>query len=303
MTDAHADAMARPLWRRIVDFPLVAMVIALALLVGTVWLANLALRQVPHMGLPDASREMMAGLVVIALVVAVYIFAICKLGEQPRDDLRRAHAGPRPWARAARRDIFILAGDVGRGAGGGVRHRRHRQRAFDPVRSRHLRDHPRSDGRIAVPRNPVPPSGGFRRQLVRTGADLGPVRGGAYLQPQRDNLLVVRDRGRGGNLAWRGLYADPQPVGANRDPRGVEFHPGRNLRRAGIGDRRHRAGRGEAVRPGIAVGRVVRAGGVDHCAWSSRPRQGSGWSCGRCAPVISSGHGGSGGGWRDQRKL
>ena len=92
MTDGNASKTAKPLWRRIVDFPLMAMVIALCIVVGTVWLANLALRQVPHMGLPDSSREMIAGLIVIALVVAVYKLAISKLGEQPRDDLRRVHA-------------------------------------------------------------------------------------------------------------------------------------------------------------------------------------------------------------------
>ena len=92
MTDAIAGKTSRPLWRRIVDFPLVAMVIALGILVGTVWLANVGLHQVPHMGLPDASRQMIAGLLVVALVVAVYKLAICKLGEQPRDDFRREHA-------------------------------------------------------------------------------------------------------------------------------------------------------------------------------------------------------------------
>ena len=93
MSDSNAGLAARPTWRRIIDFPLVAMVIALGLTVGTVWLGNLVLHQVPHMGLPDASRQMIAGLVVIALVVTVYKLAICKLGENPRDDLRRDHAG------------------------------------------------------------------------------------------------------------------------------------------------------------------------------------------------------------------
>lgn len=84
--------VVRPRWRRIVDFPLVAMVFAAGLLVGTVWLAGLGIRQLPHWGIPDASRQMIAGLVVVGLVIAVYKFAICKLGEQPRDDLRREHA-------------------------------------------------------------------------------------------------------------------------------------------------------------------------------------------------------------------
>lgn len=90
MTTTTAEA--KPTWRRIFEFPLVAMVVAVALLAGTVWLAGLGIRQVPHWGIPDASRQMIAGLVVVAIAVTVYKLVICKLGEQPRDDLRREHA-------------------------------------------------------------------------------------------------------------------------------------------------------------------------------------------------------------------
>ena len=92
MTNAIASQARRPLWRRIVDFPLVAMVIAVALLAATIWLVGTAFQQVPHWGIPKASREMVAGLVLVGLAIAVYKLAICKLGEQPRDDLRREHA-------------------------------------------------------------------------------------------------------------------------------------------------------------------------------------------------------------------
>jgi len=93
MTNDTNDAIARPRWRRIADFPLVAMVIAVALLAGTVWLAGTGIRQLPHWGIPDATRQMIAGLIVVGLVIAVYKYAICKLGENPRDDLRSEHAG------------------------------------------------------------------------------------------------------------------------------------------------------------------------------------------------------------------
>lgn len=93
MTNDTNDAIAPPRWRRIADFPLVAMVIAIALLAGTVWLAGMGIRQLPHWGIPDASRQMIAGLAVVGLVIAVYKYAICKLGENPRDDLRSEHAG------------------------------------------------------------------------------------------------------------------------------------------------------------------------------------------------------------------
>ena len=82
----------RPLWRRIVDFPLVSMLIGLALLVATTWLASLVIRQFPKLGTPPATRQMLLGLAVVGLVILVYKYAISKLGETPRDDLRSEHA-------------------------------------------------------------------------------------------------------------------------------------------------------------------------------------------------------------------
>lgn len=93
MTIDTNGTAARPRWRRIADFPLVAMIVAIALLVGTVSLAGLGIRQLPNWGIPDASRQMIAGLTVVGLVIAVYKLAICKLGETPRDDLRSEKAG------------------------------------------------------------------------------------------------------------------------------------------------------------------------------------------------------------------
>lgn len=92
MTFTADDVVPQPKWRRMADFPLVAMVIAVGLLVGTVWLGGQGFRRLPHLDLPDATRQMIAGLVVVGLVIAVYKLAICKLGEQPRDDLRAGHA-------------------------------------------------------------------------------------------------------------------------------------------------------------------------------------------------------------------
>jgi uncharacterized protein len=53
----------------------------------------MGIRQLPYWGIPDASRQMIAGLAVVGLVIAIYKLAICKLGETPRDDLRSEHAG------------------------------------------------------------------------------------------------------------------------------------------------------------------------------------------------------------------
>lgn len=92
MTIGSNEQAAKPLWRQIIDFPLVAMCLALALLVGTIWLAGQGIRQVPTPGIPAATREMAASLFVIGLVIAVYKLAIRHLGETPRDDLRSDHA-------------------------------------------------------------------------------------------------------------------------------------------------------------------------------------------------------------------
>ena len=92
MTVETNGATLRPRWRRIADFPLVAMVIAIVLLAGTVWLGGTGFRFLPKMWVPDATRQMVAGLTVVGLVIAVYKLTICKLGETPRDDLRSEHA-------------------------------------------------------------------------------------------------------------------------------------------------------------------------------------------------------------------
>ncbi|MFL6724482.1 MAG: CPBP family intramembrane glutamic endopeptidase [Sphingomicrobium sp.] len=75
----------RALWRRIVDFPLVAMVIAIALYILATKLAVVLGKLVP----PIAKDETTAihALVILVLVLATYKLAIIRLGEQPRDDL------------------------------------------------------------------------------------------------------------------------------------------------------------------------------------------------------------------------
>lgn len=82
-----SGTVERPLWRRIADFPLVAMLAAVALFILAYASAIIAAKHV----LPSSST--LAGLaiqaaVTIALVVAVYKVAIARFGESPRDDLR-----------------------------------------------------------------------------------------------------------------------------------------------------------------------------------------------------------------------
>lgn len=82
---------ARPLWRRIVDFPLVAMLIALALAFAAYTLGIIIEKRLP---LPPDSVERLAlaSAIQIALVFAVYKLAITRLGNPPHDDLKLSDA-------------------------------------------------------------------------------------------------------------------------------------------------------------------------------------------------------------------
>ena len=76
----------RSLWRRIVDFPLVAMLIALGLLILGLVVAYLVATNLPRprgMGI-----EVTFDLVAIPILLLIYKLAITRLGERPRDDLR-----------------------------------------------------------------------------------------------------------------------------------------------------------------------------------------------------------------------
>ena len=79
------EAAARPLWKRITDFPLVAMLIALAVFVLANALTYLVMRIVP---LPKGElRTTVGGAIMVLLLFAAYKLVIRHLGEEPRDDL------------------------------------------------------------------------------------------------------------------------------------------------------------------------------------------------------------------------
>ena len=81
---------AKPLWRRIADFPLVTMLIALALFVAANALALLIIRMLPP--LDQAVKTVAQAALIIGITLLVYKVAIRHLGERPRDDLRLADA-------------------------------------------------------------------------------------------------------------------------------------------------------------------------------------------------------------------
>jgi CAAX protease family protein len=83
----QAPRAAAPLWRRIVDFPLVAMVIAI-LIVILCFTVGMLIAQHLLPPIPGFSNAMKFDLVSIVLLVIAYELVIRRLGEHPRDDFR-----------------------------------------------------------------------------------------------------------------------------------------------------------------------------------------------------------------------
>lgn len=94
-------ARPKPLWRRIADFPLVALVIALVALLASIAGIAPVLKALPLKELPTWVDKPLIALCVVAISIAIYKLLIARLGESPRDDL--------PFDRRAL--------DAGRGAG------------------------------------------------------------------------------------------------------------------------------------------------------------------------------------------
>jgi len=85
------DQTGLPLWRRIVNFPLVAMVLALAIATACFAIGSqIAKFLLPP--LPGFTREMRFDLVSIPILLVAYKFVISRLGEEPRDDYRDPRA-------------------------------------------------------------------------------------------------------------------------------------------------------------------------------------------------------------------
>jgi len=77
----------KPQWRRIVDFPLVTMLIALAIVIVCVTL-GLLIGQYLLPDIPGISKQLKFDLASIPLVIIAYELVIRRLGEHPHDDYR-----------------------------------------------------------------------------------------------------------------------------------------------------------------------------------------------------------------------
>lgn len=94
---AAAPAPQRPLWRKVWEFPLVAMLAALCLVIAALAAVQFSFMFLGSVGLDlDALdplvRDIVPGVLAIALVFLVTKFAISRLGRYPRDDLPLAAA-------------------------------------------------------------------------------------------------------------------------------------------------------------------------------------------------------------------
>ena len=81
-----AQPHQRRLWRRIADYPLVAMLIAVVIFLVAVAIAIAVGKPLESMAQP--ARAAIRAAINIALVLAAYKLLIVRLGEHPRDDLR-----------------------------------------------------------------------------------------------------------------------------------------------------------------------------------------------------------------------
>ena len=82
---------SRPQWRRIVDFPLVAMLAAIAIYAAAVTIAFLVQKALPPM--PKDMASAVQTIVAVGLTFTAYKVAIRRLGDEPRDDLPAHGAG------------------------------------------------------------------------------------------------------------------------------------------------------------------------------------------------------------------
>lgn len=87
MEQAKAIEARKPLWRRIIDFPLVAMVIALAIAIAC-FTVGMLLGKFVVPPIPGLSMGLKFDLISIPLLIIAYELVIRRLGEHPRDDYR-----------------------------------------------------------------------------------------------------------------------------------------------------------------------------------------------------------------------
>lgn len=111
MNHVETAAAPRPLWRRIADFPLVTMLIAIAIFIFGGTVATLLGKLLPPVSAPW-TPEMIIKLIAIVIWLLLYKLTIRHLGEHPRDDFR-ADGAMRNTALGLAAGVVIMAAVVG----------------------------------------------------------------------------------------------------------------------------------------------------------------------------------------------
>jgi uncharacterized protein len=94
MDQVHqVPAAHKPLWRRIIDFPLVAMLIAMVIVI-LCFTIGLLIAQYLVPPIPGFTLNMKFDLFALPLLVLAYLFIIRRLGDPPRNDYRDPAALP-----------------------------------------------------------------------------------------------------------------------------------------------------------------------------------------------------------------
>jgi len=108
----------RPLWRRIVDYPLVALVIATAIYIFALWLSVKFGKLIPPSG--KTADTAIHAAITIAFLLAAYKLVIARLGARPKDDLPGSSAALRDGAIGIAIGFSIMALSVAVAAALGV---------------------------------------------------------------------------------------------------------------------------------------------------------------------------------------
>ena len=82
----------RPLWRRIVDFPLVAMLIGIVVIVVGLTIAGVLAKLLAPSAPISFGEATSFYLIALPILVLLYVLIIARLGEHPRNDFRDAKA-------------------------------------------------------------------------------------------------------------------------------------------------------------------------------------------------------------------
>ena len=90
MDQTEATGAQKPLWRRIVDYPLVAMLIAIVVVILVISLSAFIADRAPSVA--GFNANMRFGIIGAILLVVAYEFVIRHLGERKRDDYRDPRA-------------------------------------------------------------------------------------------------------------------------------------------------------------------------------------------------------------------